>query len=73
MATEQATRSATLDEARELFDAKASVEQLEAVYTDAEEAFGGHNPERLAQLRAALDTARMVVEHLSTETPYRVV
>lgn len=64
---------ATLDEARVQFDAKASVDQLERVYADAEEVFGSHNPERLEQLRSALDTARMAVEHLSTETPYRVV
>jgi formate-dependent nitrite reductase cytochrome c552 subunit len=65
--------AATLDEARERYDGDAAADQLEAVYSDADKAFGAHNPERLAQLRSALDTARMAVEHLSTETPYRVV
>lgn len=71
--SDQHAAPATLEEAREGYDAKASVGQLEDVYTGAEKAFGAHNPERLAQLRSALDTARMAVEHLSTETPYRAV
>lgn len=46
------------------------LKHLAAVRDAATDQFGESNPDRVAQLDAALKTAEMAVEHLHTETPY---
>jgi hypothetical protein len=61
---------------REKSEAGASqaelLKRLGSVRKDAAAQFGDSNPDRVAQLDAALSTAEMAVEHLHTETPYRM-
>jgi hypothetical protein len=62
----QSQRSAVLASKKELLAALAGVRDA------ATEQFGEPNPDRVAQLAAVLSTAEMAVEHLFTETPYRM-
>lgn len=63
-------------EAADAADAKAWAADLTGRLDDVIEAadaeYGESNPGRVEQLRSALSTARMAVEHLATETPYRL-